>query len=678
MDGFFFDEGSEGEKKFGFPTIIPVVLRHYTDVELKGIYDVVKLEENDDFRTRQYEGYVGAGYYPGFARGNGISNQPFINMPMAQCKLILHFLDNVKARAGSSPPPQKVVNEVILGEGGVEYKRNFHEAQVVLMGIPDVTTEVVVLNAGTGAAVDAAKVLGLTVVGYDPDPVLCAKSAHPGGANVKQGKYLDLLPLLVNKTVLLHRVLKVLPNCIHVLIGQGNNVIVIDDDPIYAGYSYLKPTFHAYQYQVATTFKYYSTMGKLMIPYNNRNCQINPEIIVNFDCFCFVGFSALPVYRFLKILDPEGKKKLCYLGAPSPGDKTRFNPDTDGRTLFVADGDFQLLETVMRQQDSLYNMRIEREMSNTYLGKILPALGMVTVDTLRQLGFLGDLSSIPNAEIVKGMVYSTDVYRSLEVDFPYFMRNPRVTNFTRLDGNADSTEHIRIAPYFGGFSIVKATRSGIARVMASCVHPDIDIAYEHVHSYRIVSTVNTEVNTKLNAGSRSLLQEVPFMFSLKSVQIFCKSKMNMSIAEISAFMTSLNSDARVKFSRSKNFVLNPQGCLHLLQDDVAAISTLIVQEKVDFSDMLKILFAVNMPWLQLVGYNIIVEVGKLPGYCYVTPSYVIVSLRSLRDTGHRKSTIAKWSGFIPCVESHNEEDVVIYNRLIDAHMWTVLALVDTN
>jgi hypothetical protein len=568
----------------------PFVMKKYNILTDKQQHDMIlDIQSNgmeDVFRATQYDGYIADGMRPNFLRGTGMANSDFKSFDQNQCHRMLLRLDQkVKILPRVIPDVVPPIPRNNIRDGDIipkkfffdknwceswdyhEFDRMYTEAYTMLEGIKDKIKKILVFGSMSGHSIKAAQDLGFKVIAFEESPFLKECADKRG---IKPNEYVDTVDQLTyyessTAVIFLHRFFHRNPTAVTQSLRGENPILVLDEHAVYPDFFKLRPTGHLPDRRAATNMDLYNTRGKITFHENEiiKYTQINPDVMVNYDNFCFVGHEAVTVLHYMLLLDPGRKKNYWACGMNANDIMTFFNlrGRNSGKTLFIAGNLVSHCKELMESGDMIYSLKLQREMSLTYLGQILPLLGSVSVYELESLGFDKALRTIPNALIKDGIVHPTHEVSEVMLDFPYIFRTPYVESFTMGEGVHHAYGNVTSDKISADFYQVTFHCKGSVKMVNKCGHINSPFGHKHYHLFKVVDHVNVPVITWAVNPPKVSLEIMPQFFSITSAKMHLIAHLYATDETAMIMCRGFQNDCRVKCAGE--WVFNPigRGCV---------------------------------------------------------------------------------------------------------------------
>jgi hypothetical protein len=567
-------------------------LRKFKELSTEG-YLKVRREvrgDLDTFRATQYETYRKEGYYPMFKRGNGQVGT-FIEMTMLQSAMILFHYDQVlpaheviikevvrnrvnpleSVKKGESLP-LSVFNDTQLASDYSFYNHDKRvlELKKLLSGIKLKHAMLIALGDGSGVCQDAARQLGLKCYSIDSSKQMCTEAKFRG-FDVECKTIDQVMDMRFQGTVIyvLSDILSYVPNLVYRL--RDKKVLIYEPNGIYPDIDLVKPLvpqtwMYATNLSLCGESVEYVSPG--WDPQRTTDFMMNPDVIVRFKRFCFVGPSSLRALRFLLLLDPHRRNTYESVGIGTQ--QMGYDAGFTGSRLIVVDGYYPNLGNFVTKNDVVYNLAFKREMSFTLLSKILPFMGYVSLEFLGNIGFNCN-TPIPDAiELDDGLVSIAHV-TDMEKGLSYLIPEGKFAQFVNDSRMLDSECAVSVTDFHCGFKMFVPHKRGYLSYSAKCVHSESAVGLiEHHHTRSIVDTVVVETGAQFFHRSKALLEVLPVVFSETGVKNYLISYLHRNEVAVNAFVLALNMDKRVYCSHA--FYFNPLGISQLFESDIAKLN----------------------------------------------------------------------------------------------------------
>jgi len=387
-------------------------------------------------------------------------------------------------------------------------------------------------------------------------------------------------------------------------IKEGHDVIVCSDSYMYNSCFELNRSPMCQGYQIATNIKDYAYYRGIEFVESKGYEFLNPDIISKFRRFSFSGTETLSHFNFLRLLDRNKVLEYSVIGF-----HTKFLPECDYNNpdpiLFFVSGRSEDVLINVRPQDSVYHTKLKREMSQVYLSKILPVMGLVDKNLLERFGFIKPISYLEGAVSCGHAIQSVLRVFDLEIGLPYIIKEPHAFQYFYPSGNFEETGFYSIDHFCDGWYIVVFSKIGRVMFNANCSHPGYNLnMVTHKHNCQIKTKVdyNYDVVLKME-GAESRLLSLPRLFRVDSLRKNMGRISGQSLVALDQFIVGLSYDIRLIVLH--NWVFNPLGRSFMYIEDVAL--------DVDFSEVFhNILFRIRLGHLWIdeikIDPSLLVEV----------------------------------------------------------------------
>jgi len=665
-----------------------VTYSHLTDENLNNLIMSFRTKsEIDSFRVDQYNQYIKDGYYPAFKPRNGMATGKFVDIDVQQCTYALCLLDqrwekrqvsdgplSIPLRKSQDPRrdlkdgddyPVEWYNDVgwCNDLDAYEFDRYKHEALLMLRGVSK-EKKLLIPYAGLGAAAIAAQELGFKdVIVVEPSECMRQLMRHRG---ILANEVLDVHGDYSDRLLVCHRMLARYNGILNVF--RYMEIIVCDTLGVYPGCRMLQPLSADGSYAVASNLMNYLPAGIVTFNVNETKKYefMNPDIIVRFRRYCFVGLSAIPYLKFLLSLDIS---RVCeYVSYGVQYDMSIARED-QVPTLYIVGNEVQNIISIVRPYDAIYSVILKRELSGTYLSRVLPTLGLVSENMLNVLGFQSRLGAIPDAVSYDGMICSTVENVILEAGFPYLFYSPVFKSFKYKTGNVEGETAVEITKYMADVSVVVVKREGYVRIQSPCIHPTFNSSgHLHDHVFKVLAKKSAKDVNWLMHAARDELVKLPRIFTLDTLQLQWVKHRNA--LAIYSFIKSLDFDVRVKVK--DGIVFNPSGYAKTFEND-AAILWKLESDSNDFGVAISTFFNVSIQLALVVDKysHLLVKYAEMGIDCIEdTKDYVLLKFSDYCSGEFVNPRVVMSQNLYPLSEQYIDR-MMIYDKRKDKISWVV-------
>jgi len=223
----------------------------------------------------------------------------------------------------------------------------------------------------------------------------------------------------------------------------------------------------------------------------------------------------------------------------------KFKFESDAPALFliskVGCNDFK-----MHEDDAVFSVDLEREMSGKYLQHVLMVGGIMDINLLKRFGFLKFPKILKNVSMYNDSLQSTCLLHKVEIHVPYIIRSFSPGKFTYLGGHEENAGFYVAAPYVGDYFKVTFTKIGRVVYTGRCFHPLHDGKdAHHKHFVEVVKKVTLGKLSLMNFDYKDTrLKSFPMVFTTASLRGFLIQKKVIRGA-ISQYLFSLHLDRRL-------------------------------------------------------------------------------------------------------------------------------------
>jgi len=431
------------------------------------------------------------------------------------------------------------------------------------------------------------------------------------------------LQCMTNEYVyLFYRNLNVSQAVLKECLAEGYKVIVCDENPSYVGCVSLNASPFNSGYQVATNIDNFLFTTKMLLPQVEVSYKfLNPDIVSRFKRYVFVGIETLSYLKFLLLVDYQRTFVYEVIGFET-NVLPKFKFESNAPALFlisrVGCNDFK-----MNENDAVFSIDLEREMSGKYLQHVLMVGGIMDINLLRSFGFLQFPKVLKNVSMYNDSLQSTCLLHKVQVHVPYIIRSFCPGKFTYLGGHEEKAGFYSAAPFVGDYFKVVFTKVGRVVYTGRCFHPLHDGKdAHHKHFVEVVKDVSLGSLSLMNFNYKDTrLKSFPMVFTTASLRKFLVQK-NVLRGAISQYLFSLHLDRRLKFRNDWWF--NPLGERVMFPDDLDLVKMLGEQNVLSRFDPVK---------LHIIQRKVHFE--KLNCECEVDSDDVYVSIASDKHRAYK-------------------------------------------